>query len=317
MNFFLAFRFFFCYRLVMEVIMKYRGKTITSDDIECINTLIINNPGLSRWALSRKLCNAWNWVQANGALRDMVCRGLMLTLHRASYIKLPPKKQYPANPLLDRRRPKKLTIDTSPVSGRIRDIASEIQFIRVRRNGDKPLFNSLIEQYHYLGYCHPVGEQLKYIVHAKERPIACFSWSSAPRHIRCRDRFIGWTQKTRNQNISLMAYNSRFLILPWIRIKHLASYLLGQMIRILPGDWLDTYQHPIYFLETFVDTERFKGICYQAANWIYLGRTTGRGKDDQTHQPNRSIKAVYGYPLRKDFRELLCGKRRRSLNSNT
>jgi hypothetical protein len=290
----------------MEEIMRYRGKSISRDDIDRINTLIETNPGVSRRSLSKKLCEHWNWVQANGALRDMVCRGLMLALHRAGYITLPAKKQHPTNPFVNRRKPENLIINTSSFTGTIQDISSGIQFRQVRRSDDEPLFNSLIEQYHYLGYCHPVGEQLKYIVYAMERPVACFAFSSAPRHIGCRDRFIGWNQETRKQNISLMAYNSRFLILPWIRVENFASHLLSRMVRILPGDWLRMYQHPIYFLETFVDTERFQGTCYKAANWIYLGRTTGRGKDDQTYRQNRSIKAVYGYPLRKDFKKLLC-----------
>lgn len=130
-------------------------------------------------------------------------------------------------------------------------------------------------------------------------------WPSV-RRLGCRDRFIGWPARVRRQNLHLIAYQSRFLILPWVQVPHLASHLLGRMARVLPKDWQRVYHHPVYFLETFVDLERFKGTCYRAANWIYLGKTTGRGKDDQTHKPNRSIKAVWGYPLTKDFREHLC-----------
>jgi hypothetical protein len=157
-----------------------------------------------------------------------------------------------------------------------------------------------------LGYCHPVGEHLKYIVFTRGRAIACFAFSSAPRHIGCRDKFIGWSQNIRKKNLHLIAYNSRFLILPWVCVRNLASHLLSKMSKVLSADWERIYNHPIYFLETFVDTtEGFKGTCYKAANWIYLGDTTGRGKNDQTHKPNRSIKAVWGYPLSKNFRELL------------
>jgi hypothetical protein len=129
--------------------------------------------------------------------------------------------------------------------------------------------------------------------------------SSAPRHIGCRDRFIGWSAEIRCQNLHLIAYNSRFLILPWVRVPHLASHILGRVVKRLARDWQRFYKHPIYFLETFVDTQRFRGTCYKAANWIYLGKTTGRGKDDQTHMPNRSLKAVWGYPLTKNFRDYL------------
>ena len=166
--------------------------------------------------------------------------------------------------------------------------------------------NSLIDQYHYLGYVHPVGEHLKYLVLFQEHPVACLVFSSAPRHIGCRDRFIGWSPQVRRQNLHLLAYQSRFLILPWVRVPHLASHLLGRLAKVLAADWQRLYQHPVYFLETFVDLERFRGTCYKAANWLYLGRTTGRGKDDQTGRPNRSLKAVFGYPLCRDFRRRLC-----------
>ena len=144
------------------------------------------------------------------------------------------------------------------------------------------------------------------MIYSGERPIACFTWSSAPRHIGCRDRYIGWNKKQRERNLQLMAYNSRYLILPWVSSKSLASHLLGKMVKQISEDWQEIYHHPVYFLETFVDTERFKGTCYRAANWVYLGKTTGRGKNDQTNKANRSIKAVWGYGLVKDFRERLC-----------
>jgi len=177
---------------------------------------------------------------------------------------------------------------------------------QVRRDRSEQLFNGLIEHYHYLGYCQPVGEHLKYLVFIGEQPVACLSWSSAPRHIGCRDRFIGWSAQTRRANIHLIAYNSRFLILPWISVPHLASHLLSRVARRISRDWGELYGHPVHLLETFVDTERFKGTCYKAANWIHLGKTTGRGKNDQTGKPNRSIKDVWGYPLGGDFRERLC-----------
>ncbi len=282
----------------------YRGKHISAEDIAFINTLIAQNPADSRRALSKKLCQAWNWVQPNGALRDMVCRGLMLGLHRAGHIRLPEKKSHPKNPFVDRKKPGKVKIDQSPINGRLSQI-KPFKYEQVRRTPAEKLFNSLIEHYHYLGYCHPVGEQLKYIVYWQKRPIACLSWASAPRHIGCRDRHIGWSQRLRKERIHLLAYNTRFLILPWVRVKHLASHVLGRMARILSADWQAVYRHPIYYLETFVDKERFAATCYKAANWIYLGDTTGRGKADQTHRPNRTIKAVWGYPVDKQFRKRL------------
>jgi len=290
----------------MESQIRYRGRVVTEGDIACIRRLIVDHPGDSRRALSRRLCEAWGWVQPNGTLRDMVCRGLMLLLDRAGQIVLPPIRQRNPNPFLARKRPAPVAIEQTPIAESVADL-QPLVYRQVRRTPAEVLFNGLIEQYHYLGYCHPVGEQLKYIVFSQDRPIACLAWSSAPRHIGCRDRFIGWSQEMRMRNLSLMACNTRFLILPWVRVSCLASHILGAMARILPEDWERIYHHPLHYLETFIDEERFRGTCYRAANWLYLGRTTGRGKNDQTRRPNRSLKAVWGYPLAKDFRTYLCG----------
>jgi uncharacterized protein DUF4338 len=283
---------------------RYRGREVSADEITFIRQLIAAHPGISRRRLSAKLCEAWQWKQANGALRDMVCRGLLLMLHRAGEIELPPVRYTPPNPLTKRQPPARMLIDSTPIHGRLRDL-QPIEFQAVRHTADEALFNSLMEQHHYLGYEQPVGEHLKYVVWSRGRPIACLAWSSAPRHLGSRDRFIGWSAEARRRNLRFLAYNTRFLILPWVEVPHLASHLLARMAKRLSEDWERLYQHPIYFLETFVDPERFRGTCYRAANWMVLGRTTGRGKNDQTNRPNRSIKEVLGYPLTPRFRELL------------
>jgi hypothetical protein len=282
----------------------YRGRVITDADVAWIREIIAAHPTLSRRALSKKVCEAWNWVQPNGHPRDMVCRGLMLALHRAGRIELPPPRRAVANPLLQPCRPAAADVDRSPLGGSLQAIGP-VSFRQVRRTPAERLFNSLIEQHHYLGYTRPVGEHLKYLVFARERPIACLAWSSAPRHLGPRDRFIGWSARARRRNIQLLAYNLRFLVLPWVQVPHLASHILGRMARQLPGDWQRVYEHPVYYLETFVDPERFRGTCYRAANWIALGRTTGRGKNDQTNRPNRPLKEVLGYPLHRRFRCVL------------
>jgi hypothetical protein len=225
-------------------------------------------------------------------------------LDRAGQIQLPPVKFVPRNPLARRVRPAPVLIDSTPVEGSL-DQIQPLEFAQVRRSEDEPLFNSLMEEHHYLGYEQPVGEHLKYLVWTQGRPIACVAWSSAPRHIGSRDRYIGWSQEARRRNIRFVAYNTRFLILPWVRVMHLASHILGQMATRISQDWQRMYGHPIYFLETFVDPERFRGTCYRAANWVLLGKTTGRGKQCNSYVPNRSIKEVLGYPLTKRFRELL------------
>jgi hypothetical protein len=289
----------------MKTIMTYRGRGITEADIAFLRQLIAAHPTLHRSGLSRKVCQAWNWVQANGAPREMVCRGLMLALHRAGHIELPPPRRIQPNPLLRRSRPPVVPLPQTPLEGSLREIGP-LAIELVRRTSHEPLFNSLLDQHHYLGYTRAVGEHLKYLVFAGRQPIACLAWSSPPRHLGCRDRFIGWSAEDRRRHLHLIAYNLRFLILPWVRVPHLASHLLGRMARQLSADWQRVYHHPIYYLETFIDPQRFAGTCYKAANWIVLGRTTGRGKADQTHRPNRPLKEVLGCPLRPDFRHWLC-----------
>jgi Domain of unknown function (DUF4338) len=284
--------------------LKYRGRVVSSEDILYIKGLIAANPQESRRTLSKILCEEWQWKQANGALCDMVCRGLLLMLERAGHIQLPAVKFVPHNPLVRRARPSPMWIDASLLEGSL-DQIQPLEFVQVRRSADEPLFNSLTEEHHYLGYEQPVGEHLKYLVWAHGRPIACVAWSSAPRHIGARDRYIGWSQQARRQNLRFLAYNTRFLILPWVRVKHLASHILGRMAARISEDWQQMYGHPIYFLETFVDPERFRGTCYRAANWVVLGKTTGRGKQSNSYIPNRSIKEVLGYPLTRHFRQLL------------
>ena len=281
--------------------LSYRHRTISDEDLVFIRTLIAAHPTSSRWDLSKKLCEAWNWVQPNGALRDMVCRGMMLMLHRAGLIELPLVRQAPHQHNGKRVKPATLQCDESPMQVSLSQLGT-LELRQVRRTPDESLFNSLMQQHHYLGYTQPVGEHLKYLVYAQGRPVACLAWCSSPRHLGSRDRHIGWSKEARLANINLLAYNTRFLILPWVKVPHLASHILGRMARELSTDWNALYGHPIVFLETFVDPQRFKGTCYRAANWLVLGETTGRGKNDQTHKANRPIKQVLGYALVKDFR---------------
>ena len=288
----------------MDMVLRYRGRVIRESDLAVIRALIEQYPTSSRRRLSRELCAIWNWVQPNGAACDMICRGLMLALERAGHIALPPAKSKPVNPLVSRPRPPLIEIDATPIECGLKDLGP-LQFRLVRRTPEEPLFNSLIEHHHYLHYTHPVGENVKYMIFAGERPVACLAWSSAARHLGPRDRFIGWSQEARRRNIRFLAYNSRFLVLPWVRVKFLASHILGRMAALVPRDWQCVYGHPVYYLETFIDPERSRGTCYRAANWIALGLTTGRGKADMSNRPNRPLKQVLAYPLDKRFRRLL------------
>jgi uncharacterized protein DUF4338 len=288
----------------MEVKLRYRGREITDADVALILNLVAENPSASRCALSRKLCETWRWVQPNGALRDMVCRGLLLALDRAGLIRLPAVRNVPHNPFVVRSRPAPVAVDQTPIEKSLTEIRP-LEFRLVRRTVDEPTFNGLIEEHHYLGYVQPVGEHLKYMVFAGGRPVACLAWSSAPRHLGPRDRFIGWSPEARRRNIQLLAYNTRFLILPWVKVPHLASHILGRMARDLPRDWERRYGHPVWYLETFINPDRNRGTCYLAANWTKLGRTTGRGNNAPTKRPRVPVKEILGYPLSKQFRRLL------------
>lgn len=288
----------------MDALLTYRGRTVTAADIASIQALIAAHPTASRRELSKHLCEAWHWVQPNGALRDMVCRSLMLALHRQGLIELPPVRHRPPNPLAQRQPPAAVAVDETAIAGPLAALRP-LELRQVRRvAAEERLFASLLERYHYLGYTQPVGEHLKYLVYGRGRVLAALAWSSASRAVGCRDRFIGWSPEGRRRNLHLLAYNTRFLILPWVQVRHLASHVLGACARALSADWERLYGHPVHFLETYVDPTRFQGTCYRAANWLVLGQTTGRGPS-KSHRPNRPRKQVLALPLHRRFRELL------------
>jgi len=291
----------------MGIGIRYRGRVYTEQDVEDVKKVIALNPEASRFFLSKEICHLWNWTQANGTPKDMVCRGLMLLLDRQGLITLPPKKRELPWLSLPRSEPPSQTVDMTPVVSHL-SLLLPLDLHMVRRTQDERLYQGLIRHYHYLGYTRPVGEHLEYVAFSEGRPLACIGFSSAPRHIGVRDRYLGWKKDARVANLHKITVNTRFLILPWVRVPHLASHLLGLIARRISVDWEHIYSHKIVWLETFVDPERgFTGTCYKAANWSYLGLTTGRGKNDHTNKPNRSLKYVFGYPLVKDFRRALYG----------
>ncbi len=288
----------------MEILITYRGRSVNRQDVTTIKKIITAYPDSSRRFISQEVCRVWNWRQSNGVLKDMVCRSLLLLLESKGLIKLPPKKRNPPNPLAKRKKPDKIDVDKTPITSPIKDLA--VRLVQVRRTPFEKMFNSLVSQHHYLGYTQPVGEHLKYIAFSYDRPIACLAWGSSPWHIGVRDRFIGWCKEARQNNLHLIANNTRFLILPWVQIPCLASYLLAFNRQNLSRDWQQLYHHPILLAETFVDTQLYQGTCYKADNWIHVGETTGRGKGGKSNKPVLSKKAVYVWPLTKKFRQELC-----------
>ena len=290
----------------MNEVTTFHGRSVTEEDVTVVRKIIAAHPDGSRRFISQEVCRAWDWRQPNGILKDMVCRTLLLLLESKGFIKQPPPKCILPNPLANRKKPDRVAIDQTPVECSLGNLLP-VTMTQARRTSNEKLFNSLISQFHYLGYTKTVGEHLKYMAFANDRPVACVIWGSAPWYIGARDRFIGWSVETRKKNLYLIANNTRFLILPWVKVPHLASHILALSRRVISRDWQKIYNHPIHLVETFVDTERFEGTCYKADNWIYTGQTTGRGKLSKSSKPTRSKKAVYVHPLTKNFREKLAG----------
>lgn len=286
----------------MKQKLTIQGRVLTPSDIDFICRAIQKRWDKGRKFISRYICEQWGWVQPNGLLKDMACRGLLLRLESSGLILLPPRKRQ-ANNHLRNRRPFSVQVDTTPIKATLKDI-SPIELRMVRGTEHEEMLKGLIGTYHYLGYNQIVGGHLKYIAFHKDRPLACIGWGAAAWKVSCRDNYIGWSQKMRQKGLHFVVNNSRFLILPWIRIPHLASHLLGMQSRVLSADWQKVYHHPVILLETFVDTERFQGTCYRAANWVYVGKTKGRGKYDRYHNSRRPVKAVFVYPLQKCFRRM-------------
>jgi len=289
----------------MEVIvLRHQGQAVTLAEVQRIREIIAAHPEASRRRLSEYVCEALNWRQENGAPRTMKCRSLMLALKRASHIELPPVRWTPVNPLVTRIQPQPVEVDNSEIRCSLGDLGP-LLIAQVKHTPQEKLLNWLMASEHYLGYVRPCGESLKFVAFSGLRPVGLFVWSSAPRHLAPRDKYIGWSPEIRRKNLRLVAYNTRFLVPGWVQVPHLASHLLSRMTRILPQEWQKVYGHPVYFAETFVDTTRHRGTCYRAANWVYMGKTTGRGKNDQTKKPNRTLKDVLGLPLSADWRERL------------
>jgi hypothetical protein len=279
-----------------------QGRSITSADIDFVRRLIEDNPSFSRRRLSIELCRLWNWTDAAGRLKDMASRTLLLKLEQKQLLILPPRRQDPRPAALRPYVPHpKDAIDSALKTLRPIEIVP-VEPASLHWN----LFACLVNEYHYLGYKTSVGESMKYLVFDRRgRTLACLLFGSAAWKTAPRDVFIGWSHDARQKNVNLITNNTRFLVLPWVKVPHLASHVLSLASKRIMGDWIKKYNHPVWALETFVDCERFKGTCYKAANWICLGKTKGRTRSDRFHKIQVPIKDVYLYPMAPDFREAL------------
>ncbi len=294
----------------MSIIIKSRGREISEKDLTKIKEIISLYFSSGRRQISRELSRYWSWYQPNGQLKDMACREILLRLERAGHIKLPPGQHDGHN----QRRNKGdtgflllLLAKEENLEGALKNFLP-IELKLTKSGKDHGLWNNLVKQYHYQGYQGIIGSNLKYICYSKDKPIACLGWGSAAWNVECRDKYIGWSKEIKDKRLPFIVNNVRFLILPTVKIKYLASHLLGLSIKRVPQDWEKQYGHPIYLLETFVEKERFAGTCYKAANWIYVGETKGYSKRGSLHYQHRNIKAVYLHPLVRNFREKLMGQ---------
>ncbi len=281
----------------MEKEIRIQGRDLGENDIQLINDLIDKNSSFSRRQLSIELCKQWNWCNAKGLLKDMASRSLMLKLDRLNLIQLPPRRRDPVN----RMRQKKIAFvehDKTPIECSLKEVLP-LKLINVHdyRKVDG-LFSYLMHQYHYLGYKGSVGENMKYVILDRyNRVLGLMLFGSAAWSAEKRDHFIGWSVREKESKLQLITNNTRFLILPWVNIKYLASHILSQIGKRVAEDWVKRYGHPVVLLETFVDRQRFQGTCYRAANWIKVGETKGRSRNDRHKKIKVPLKDIYLYPL--------------------
>jgi hypothetical protein len=290
----------------MDNSLIIQGRPIGPAELAQVRGLLADHPDWSRYRLSRQLCQIWNWRNHVGQIKDMAARSLLLKLEERGWVGLPARRRLSPN----RMRHKQIRLLQhliDPITGSL----SELQPLQIqelsRQPEAGPVFDWLLHRYHYLGYTGAVGQNVKYLVRDRQgRDLACLLFGAAAWKTRGRDAFIGWTAGQRQAQLHQVADNSRFLILPWVRVPELASHILGRVARRIAADWQGRYGHRVALLETFVERGRFRGSCYRAANWIGAGQTRGRTRQDRRHILQAPVKDVWVYPLQADFRKVLC-----------
>jgi hypothetical protein len=284
---------------------RFCGRDFSTLELETIQQLIVDNPKANRSRLSRLVCQEFNWLKPDGLLKEMSCRVAMIRMQDKGLIKLPLPTQTNGNGKRYSRR----TPEAKPPLFKIHSSVGKLDALHLELvvgNKASHLWNEYIDRYHYLGYQPLPGAQLRYFVRAKEQPLALLGFGAAAWKTAPRDDYIGWTKERRERNLNLIVDNARFLILPWVNSKNLASKILSMATRALPCDWQNRYGYRPVLAETFVEIPRFHGTCYKAANWIRLGETKGRGKLDVKHNAKLPTKSIWVYPLAKNFRRDLC-----------
>ncbi|MBI2837491.1 MAG: DUF4338 domain-containing protein [Acidobacteria bacterium] len=289
-----------------EMTVRYCGREFSAQEMARIREIIQGNPAYTRRNLSWAVCREFQWLKADGGLKEMSCRVAMLRMQRDGLIQLPP----PARPHHGGRYRIARTLFAEPqeeVTGSVEQIAG-VRLDLIRSRSESHLWNELIDRYHYLGYTALPGAQLRYLIQSAEQPLGCLGFSASAWKIAPRDEWIGWSADQRKKNLHLIVCNARFLLLPWIRVRNLATKVLAMAARLLPNDWVDRYGYRPVLLETFVEVGRFHGTSYKAANWLCVGLTKGRGRNDVHTQAREPVKSIWVQPLSRHFREVLCGR---------
>jgi hypothetical protein len=285
-----------------------RRRVIRPEDLLLIRELIEQEGDRGRSHLSNRLCEIWAWRQGNGRYRQIACRDLLRRLEARGLIELPPRLRAARRAGYRNRAQTPDGLNSAPLQGGLPEFRGELSIELVEDSKQLALYRGLVGTYHYLGYQQATGAQLKYMAYVADQPVACLSFGPAAWKIGPRDKFIGWSPQIRGQNLPWVVNNDRFLIVPWVQIKSLASFLLGKVVPRLGRDWRAIYGHDLALAETFVEKDRFAGTAYAAANWICVGQTLGRGRNDRTHDQAAPIKTIWLRPLRADFRPFLCQK---------
>jgi hypothetical protein len=289
----------------MTDVLIIQGRELRDEDIGLIQELLSEHPQWCRTQLSKELCRRWGWCNAQGRIKDMACRTLLLKLERTGLIQLPERQGCSQNGFRNREVPA-VAHATEPIHGVLGDLRPLAVSVVKPGSEELGLFNCLLGCYHYLGHRNTVGENIRYLAcDRRGRPVACALFGSAAWKCAARDTWIGWDRSARESNLGFLTNNTRYLVLPWVRVPHLASHLLGLIVRRIRTDWEAKYGHPVHTLETFVD-RRFRGTCYRAAGWVRVGATQGRTRNDREHCIRASVKDVYLYPLIEEFRRELC-----------
>jgi len=279
--------------------LTIQGRCLSPAQLQDLRRWVGENPHWSRWRLSRELAARWDWRNGAGVLKDMAARTMLVKLAQRGLLTLPERRQVPTNRMRCRARP--VTEWREPCQS-ITGALAQLEPLSLQEVSGEPADRTCIKEalarFHYLGFGGAVGENLQYVVRdGQNRPLACLVFGAAAWKCQDRDQYIGWTAAQRQKHLGLMANNTRFLILPWVRVPHLASHVLGRVARRIDRDWREKYGHGLRWLETFVERERFAGTCYRAANWQCVGQTQGRSRQDREHCTRVPVKDVYLYAL--------------------